>query len=325
MNGEKANSKIIFLGVISLAIIVLAILYTSSKPKEISLKKVETRPEANSVKILFVGDMMLDRNVRKVIDRRGFDAFFDGVKDLVKESDISVANLEGPFTKYPSKTMDPTSKLLQFTFDPSLATALSDFGFDVLGLANNHTLNFGNEGLESTRRYIGDAGMLYYGDPSNANEISTVIVKNGIRIGIVGFHEFSYMNFDKVFAEIEKLKPQVDFLVVTPHWGVEYQSLPTEKQRKWAMEFIDSGADAVIGSHPHVVETVEEYRGKKIYYSLGNFAFDQYFSKETMTGMGVRVEVKKRGDIIEIYYVQETFEIDGRGVRLATSTTVFNP
>ena len=167
--------------------------------------------------------------------------------------------------------------------------------------------------------------MLYYGDPNNANEIGTVIVKNGIRIGIVGFHEFSYMNFDKVFAEIEKLRPQVDFLVVTPHWGVEYQSLPTEKQRKWATEFIDSGADAVIGSHPHVIQNIEEYRGKKIYYSLGNFAFDQYFSKETMTGAGVQVVVRKKGDQIETHYVQETFEIDGNGVRLATSTSVFKP
>jgi poly-gamma-glutamate synthesis protein (capsule biosynthesis protein) len=150
-------------------------------------------------------------------------------------------------------------------------------------------------------------------------------VKNGIRIGIVGFHEFSYINFDKVLAEIEKLRSQVDFLIVTPHWGVEYQSKPTEKQRKWAREFIDSGADVVIGTHSHVMGEIEEYNGKKIYYSLGNFAFDQYFSKETMTGMGVQVELKKKGGQIETYYVQKTFEINGKGVRLATSTVVFNP
>jgi poly-gamma-glutamate synthesis protein (capsule biosynthesis protein) len=330
MNGEKANSKIIILGIASTIIVAIAIFYVSTSPKTIVLekeahKRVVLKEEISSVRILVVGDMMLDRNVRRIIDRDGFDSFFAGVKDLVEEFDISVANLEGPFTVHPSKTLNPRSTVLQFTFDPVLATELSDFGFDILGLANNHTLNFGKDGLESTRRYIGDAGMGYYGDPNNLNEISTVIDKNGVKVGFVGFHEFSYMNFDKVFAEIQNLRPQVDVLIVTPHWGIEYKNQPTDKQRKWAREFIDSGADMVIGTHPHVIQTIEEYDGKKIYYSLGNFAFDQYFSKETMTGMGVQLEVRKDGNNIEIDHAQVTFEINGRGVKLATSTTSFKP
>jgi poly-gamma-glutamate capsule biosynthesis protein CapA/YwtB (metallophosphatase superfamily) len=159
--------------------------------------------------------------------------------------------------------------------------------------------------------------MLYYGDPNNKDEISIVKVKNGIRVGIIGFHEFSYMNFDKVFVEIEKLRPEVDILIVTPHWGIEYDKTPTEKQKKWAKEFIDSGADAVVGTHSHVIGDIEEYKGKKIFYSLGNFAFDQFFSRETMTGMGLCVEVKKEGDnIVNLNYKEITFEIDRDGVRV---------
>ncbi len=94
---------------------------------------------------------MLDRNVRNKIGVIGFDAFFAGVKDLISDADIAVGNLEGPFTPYPSKTASLVDKQLTFTFDPKLAPKLADLGFDILGLANNHTLNFGQEGLNMTR------------------------------------------------------------------------------------------------------------------------------------------------------------------------------
>jgi gamma-polyglutamate biosynthesis protein CapA len=245
--------------------------------------------------IVITGDIMLDRNVRNVIDVKGFDAFFAGVHDLVSDADVAVGNLEGPFTMNPSKTSSFVSKELTFTFDPKLAPKLAELGFDVLGLANNHTLNFGQAGLDSTRTYIRAAGMQYYGDPNNADQISTIVVRNGVRIGFVGFHEFSYVGFDNVLAEIDRLRPLVDVLIVSPHWGVEYQTEPTTLMQKYARLFIDHGADAVVGAHPHVAGEIEEYMGKPIFYSLGNFAFDQYFSEETMKGMAVRLLVGKEG------------------------------
>ncbi|MEI8096917.1 MAG: CapA family protein, partial [Candidatus Moraniibacteriota bacterium] len=153
----------------------------------------------------------------------------------------------------------------------------------------------------------------------------TVITKNGIKVGFVGFHEFSYLNFDKVFAEIEKMRPQVDILIVSPHWGVEYESKPTEKQMKWAREFIDSGADAVVGSHSHVVGEDEEYNGKKIFYSLGNFAFDQYFSKRTMEGLAVYISVKKEGGKVTLSYAKIPLSISRKGVTISTSTVILLP
>lgn len=276
---------------------------------------------SDKVSVLVVGDMMLDRNVRNIINKIGFEKFFSGVKDLISGADIAVANLEGPFTPYPSLTSSLVNKTLTFTFDPKLAPKLSDLGFDILGLANNHTMNFGGQGFQMTKEHIKDSGMSYYGDPNNAEELSVIIAKNGISIGFVGFHEFTYYNFDKVMEEVDYLSAKIDVLVVTPHWGEEYQKEPTENMRKWSHEFIDRGADTVIGSHPHVVGDIEEYKGKKIFYSLGNFAFDQYFSEETMNGLAVWMDVEKdREGSILVDYTPIPIRADRNGTHIATTT-----
>lgn len=322
MNGEEIkkrnNSRLFLFILISLIIFACIIFYGFYQPYKLNLNLNNTNavPEDSSVKILFVGDIMLDRNVRNLINKNGFDKFFSGVKNLVQSSDIAVANLEGPFTPYPSITADLKNKALQFTFDPALAPALADLGFDILGLANNHSMNFGKTGLEMTRRYIGGSGMFYYGDPNNKDEISTIITKNGISVGIIGFHEFTYYNFNNIYLEIARLRPIVDILIVTPHWGIEYDKQPTEKMVEWAHQFIDSGADAVIGTHSHVVGEIEEYKGKKIYYSLGNFAFDQYFSKATMEGLAVEIEAEKINKKINFKYTDIPVRVDKEGVRV---------
>ena len=322
MNGERnSNKKIIFGGIILILISISVILYGYYQKYEIVLKNIEIQKNLeSSIEILIVGDMMLDRNVRNIIDKKGFEHFFAGVKDLVQGADIAVANLEGPFTIYPSVTASLKNKALHFTFDPALALALADLGFDILGLANNHTMNFGSDGFEMTKRFIGSSGMSYYGDPNNKDELSTIITKNGIRVGFVGFHEFTYYNFDKIFAEVARLRPEVDVLIVSPHWGPEYETQPTEKMVKWAHQFIDLGADAVIGAHPHVVGQTEDYKGKKIFYSLGNFAFDQYFSEATMNGLGVIIKVEKNKDKFDLKYKEIPIRVDREGVRVATTT-----
>lgn len=275
---------------------------------------LQSKPQLS---ILVVGDIMLDRNVRNKINTIGFDEFFKGVKDLLTEPDITVGNLEGPFTNYPSKTASLASKELVFTFDPALAPKLAEVGFDILGLANNHTMNFGREGYLSTKKYLQEAGLSYYGDPNNKDGLNVITERNGIVIGIVGFHEFTYINFDKVFAEIERIRPQVDFLIVSPHWGNEYEPQPKENMKKWAHQFIDSGADVVIGAHPHVIGDVEEYNSKKIFYSLGNFVFDQYFSKETSEGLVVKIDLEKVDDKIESNYTLTRVNIGRQGVTVS--------
>lgn len=330
MSGEINNSKRVgssspfAIAVIALIVFAAAIFYGFYRPYhlDVPLKSVEIKTEPSSAKILVVGDIMLDRNVRNLINKKGFDTFFFGVRDLIQNADIAVGNLEGAFTTYSSITADFTNKALQFTFDPALAPALADLGFDILGLANNHSMNFGSAGLEMTRRYIGSSGMFYYGDPNNKSEISTVITKNGITIGFVGFHEFTYSNFNNVFLEIARLRPLVDVLIVSPHWGIEYEPKATESQKDRAHQFIDDGADAVIGAHPHVIGETEIYKGKKIYYSLGNFAFDQYFSKETMEGLAVEIEVNKDDKKIDLNYKDIPIKVDREGTRVEMTTSV---
>lgn len=320
MNGRKIINWVIVLLVLTGALMVasqFSASFTFTSP--VAPSSASSASEKKAV-LVVVGDIMLDRNVRNKIGEIGFDAYFSGVKDLVSNADIAVANLEGPFTTSPSVTASLVSKELKFTFDPALAPKLASLGFDVLGLANNHTLNFGHQGLQTTRDYIRQADMQYYGDPENKTEISTIIEKNDIIFGFVGFHEFTYENFDKVMDEIDKVRPSVDVLVVTPHWGVEYQKEPTENMKTWAQHFIDHGADVVIGAHPHIVGDIAEYNGKKIFYSLGNFAFDQYFSEDTMKGLAIKITADKdKNGKMGLGYEVVPIRVDKTGVSVAES------
>ncbi len=318
MNGKKIiKYLIIIFATVSLAVSLAYITrdlyteYTFISPKLTPSYIDDFLSQSNTIDIAIVGDMMLDRNVRNIIDRDGFDKYFQGVRDIIENADIAIANLEGPFTTNESLTSSLINKTLQFTFDPDLAPKLHELGFDILGLANNHSMNFGKWGYDMTKEYIRKNNMLYYGDPNNNDEISVIIEKEGIKIALIGFHEFTYINFDKVLKEIERLDNEVDIIIVTPHWGIEYEKAPTEKMKKWAYDFIDSGADAVIGTHTHVIGDIEYYKYKKIYYSLGNFAFDQYFREETMKGLIVDMKVKKDYENrINIEYIDIPIRVD---------------
>ncbi len=325
MSGENNSSKSIAVAIILFLLVgIFFLLSRFSSDTSFFSPFSFIKPHAE-LSVLVVGDIMLDRNVRNKIDKDGFEKFFAGVKDAVSNADIAVGNLEGPFTTYPSITASLENKDLTFTFDPKLAPKLASLGFDILGLANNHTQNFGQEGMAMTRKYIRDAGMFYYGDPDNTVETSIITAKNSISIGFVGFHEFGYKNFDHILSEIDTLRTQTDVLIVSPHWGVEYQKEPTEKMQNWAHQFIDHGADAVIGAHPHVIGDTEEYKGKKIFYSLGNFAFDQYFSEATMNGMAVKMQIEKDdGGQIKIAYVSIPIRADKNGTAVSTSTQLFH-
>ncbi len=313
MNGNKVKNSILV--VICVAIIIIALGFRH--PFSFIYSSIPVEREIPALSLVVVGDIMLDRNVSNIINRKGFEYFFKGVQELISSADIAIGNLEGPFTSYPSRTTSLQSKELVFTFDPHLAPKLATLGFDAFGLGNNHTLNFGYEGLSMTRSYLNQAGILYYGDPSNKEEVSTIISRNGIRIALIGFHEFSYMNFENVYQEIERMRPFADIVIVTPHWGVEYKTEPTDRMVEWAHAFIDRGADAVIGAHPHIIALSEEYKGKKIYYSLGNFAFDQYFSEATMKGLALKLTITKPDQAsTTISYVEIPVRVDMEGVRV---------
>lgn len=247
-----------------------------------------------NVKIFFVGDMMFDRYIRQVSEKRGYSFAFQNVETLLKDNDLIVGNLEGPITDQASVSI--ASKMGEhdnyiFTFDPAVTNVLLKENIKLVNIGNNHISNFGSSGVESTRKYLTQSGIDYFGDPENEN--SRMIVENikGMHIAFVNYNQFVSDSEQRTIVDINKAKRlKADFIILYTHWGVEFSPEPTEKTKKMAHKFIDDGVDLIIGSHPHVIQTKEEYNGKMIYYSLGNFIFDQYFRPETQKGLAVQAE-----------------------------------
>lgn len=257
------------------------------------------RSEATYAKILLVGDLMFDRGIRYYAEKNGGNDFiFEKISDFLKNNDLVMANLEGPITANKSVsagTSPGTENNYYFTFDPSLAQTLFEHNIKLVNMGNNHILNFGTEGLAETKKYLDDAGVGYFGSPDHPRGAAIGI--KGVKIAFVSYNEFTDLdetaNRESIFEEIGKIRNHADVVIVYCHWGVEYQKNSGEFQKELARSFIDAGADLVFGSHPHVVQESEEYKNKKIYYSLGNFVFDQYFSEDVRNGLGVVVKIDK--------------------------------
>lgn len=269
----------------------------AGEPIDSNVLQEEIKPLSEPVSILFLGDMMFDRGVRVKASSIGYENIFGGATTTIKNHDLTIANLEGPITSFKSKLINSSGKAIsgfQFTFDQKVASTLKNIGIDIVSLANNHTDNFGQDGLNQTRSILSESGVMYFGSPkNNPSHTATSTCMNGICIGIIGWHEFGYANDQFIIDKINEIRPTVDYLVMYPHWGTEYALTPNKKQIRLAHQWIDAGADVIIGHHPHVVQSVEIYKDKYIFYSLGNFIFDQYFSFNTTHGIGVSAEVYK--------------------------------
>ncbi len=263
-----------------------------------------------SVTITFVGDIMLGRDVESVSKRRGgYDYPFAETVEILRDADITVGNLETPLT--PGTTVATESMV--FRADTEWAQALADAGFDIVGLANNHVPNQGSGGIQDTLDALDDAGVLYTGAGMNKLQAETpaIVTVHGMTVGFVAFNDSDVvpagyfatdtragtaaMDIAELITVVTELREQVDFLVVMMHSGTEYQTTPNQRQTEFAHAAIDSGADLVIGHHPHVIQTTEEYNGKYIYYSLGNFVFDQMWSEPTRQGLIVTFTVDHAG------------------------------
>jgi len=279
--------------------------------------KPATEIQRKPVKILFVGDMMFDRYIREAVGKYGkgdYAYVFGQIKDKLANYDLIVGNLEGPITDKNSVSVGTAmdeKKNLVFSFDPVVAKALFENNIKLVNLGNNHILNQGDDGLNQTKKYLDSAGVKYFGDTGSTEKEFFIKNIGGIKIGFVNYNYSVAGSFERAIEEIKNIRSQADIVVVYPHWGTEFKvGDPGEIIRNLAYKFIDAGADAIIGTHPHVVETNETYKGKKIYYSLGNFIFDQYFQKETMEGLGVLMTIKPD---LSMDYNELKFEMTKRG------------
>ncbi len=242
---------------------------------------------------LFFGDVMLDRQNRVLMDRKGVGFFTEKLERLFWGQDLNVVNLEGPITDKPSVSVGQpvdNPNHFRFTFNPEQAiNFLQANRINLVNIGNNHILNFHNEGLEQTKEILTKNNIGYFGDPLDLAKMSTVKNVGEQKIAFVNYNQFAGFSPEQVIEIIKTLKTKSDFVVVYPHWGQEYKLVNNERQQKLAYRFIDAGADLIIGAHPHVVQPIEIYKNKVIFYSLGNFVFDQYFSEDVKSILGVGV------------------------------------
>jgi gamma-polyglutamate biosynthesis protein CapA len=254
--------------------------------------------ENHEIKLLFVGDIMMTRSVEVKINdlNKKFIFPFLNILNYLKSFDYVIANLEGPISDKGTKVGSKYS----FRMKPEVAEALSNANINIVNLANNHIFDYSKIAFEDTLKNLEKNNINYFG---NSYE-PLIVEKEEVKIGFLGFSDFlkhlevrenkigiAVIN-DNLSEIIRKAKEKVDILIVSFHWGEEYKNLANERQRKLAKIAIDSGADLVIAHHPHVIQNIEKYKDKFIFYSLGNFIFDQNFSKETMIGGGVEVYIK---------------------------------
>ncbi len=259
----------------------------------------------HDVSLLFVGDMMFDRTVATRMKNAGssyypfgkISGFRDGTFGHV---DLLVGNLEGPVT---GKKAAPL-KSIDFSFDPFMAKVLKDEGFDAVSQANNHTLDQGRNGADESRKTLQENGLSVFGDEvrDDAEDSLTILQANGRKIALVGFNiTDNALDKDAARASIDQALIKADKTVVFIHWGNEYKDKPNADQIALAHWFIDLGADAVIGGHPHWMQGIESYDGKPIVYSLGNFIFDQDWSEETGYGLSVVLNFGDKRSSLDLY------------------------
>lgn len=241
----------------------------------------ESEPVNTSIKLSFAGDCTLGNYAGQAYDgsfnqeyaKQGKDAtyFLRNVKSIFENDDLTIVNLEGPLTTATAHI----DKQFPFSGPLEYANILTSGSVELVSLANNHSEDYYQQGMNDTKQVLDEKGVGYFG-----YETSCVKEVNGIKIGFLGYRSMSLsMNNEKgqatIKAAIDDLKNNqgANAVVVFYHWGIEREYYANSDQRQLAKFTIDSGADLVMGSHPHVVQGVEEYNGKQIVYSLGNFCF----------------------------------------------------
>lgn len=207
---------------------------------------------------------IFDEELRK--QNYDYSYFFRNVKDTFKKGDLTIANLEGPLTTSTKRA----EKEYAFKGHPSYVKILKEGGVDAVNLANNHSFDYGKEGFYETVNALKKEGIGYFG--YGYRYITEV---KGVKIGVLGYTGYDDTEWTKqeIKKDIEKLRPEVNILIVSFHWGEENKYYPNKIQRNLGHFAIDEGADLVIGHHPHVLQGIEKYKARYIAYSLGNFVF----------------------------------------------------
>jgi len=262
-------------------------------------------------KILIVGDMMFDRYIRQVGNKKGADFIFSCIDTLLKNADFVLGNLEGPITDNSSisqGTVMDSPENYNFTFPTTTAEMLFKHNIKLVSIGNNHISNYGLAGMDSTRQYLSDAGVDYFGGLENNSSIYRTEDK-GVKLSFVNYNEFGGDSVDKVAEIIATEHALGRIVIVYDHWGQEYSD-DVEQIRGIAKLFALNGADLIVGSHPHIVLPREYIGNTLVYYSLGNFIFDQYWDPKAIQGLAILIKISDQKITAEEYPV--VLNKDGR-------------
>lgn len=253
-----------------------SIFHNNSNKKDLLQKPIIT--------IVATGDILPGRSVNyKTLQYDNFNWAFEHTADLLKDADITFINLESPLVK----NCPVTNEGMVFCGDTRHVQGLTYAGVDVVNLGNNHAGNHGLLGIKETIDVLESADIKVVGALNNPKFVEV----RGTLIAFLGFDDItpqpgvSSAESEDFRREISEASEQSDITVVQIHWGSEYQSQPNQRQKDLARLAIDSGADLVIGNHPHWIQPVEIYKNKLITYAHGNFIFDQMWSEKTREGV----------------------------------------
>ncbi|MBU4351164.1 CapA family protein [Candidatus Parcubacteria bacterium] len=283
------------------------------KPRiiELAFKKTPTPEPEKQIELIFVGDIMLDRGVEYMVEKYGQNDFnfpFLNIAEDLKKADLTIANLESQISDQ-GKDM---GSIYSFRAPVKAMNGLLFSGIDIVSLANNHALDYGSQALRDSLARLIDNNIAPIGAGDEFQAFSPTIKTVGqTRIAFFAYTDqlplsarakdknfgvaiINQYNLPRIKQDISLAKQLTDIVVISLHWGVEYAAEPNDSQIALAKELVDAGADLIIGHHPHVIQRYEKYQNSYIFYSLGNFIFDQGFSDETLEGVIVKVIIKDK-------------------------------
>lgn len=294
---------------IFIALAVSALSLISCQSTSIAAPSSSEDCPSNELTIVFTGDVLLDRGVRPYAEREGVLALFAGVDSVFRHADAVVINLECPLTD----TATPVNKHFIFRADTRWATGLREAGVTHAALANNHTNDQGRLGLLSTYTHLKAAGIEPLGfGYTKAERLTPVVIEKGaaevalfnsVPLPLENWYDLenrpgvcqaSASTLAEAISNYHAAHPATKIIAVL-HWGIEFQSIPSMQQRIDAKALLQAGADVIIGHHPHVIQPVKNIDGKPVFYSLGNFVFDQ---AQQIANQAVIAHITLHGDSI---------------------------
>ena len=267
---------------------------------------------AGEIIINAVGDIMLAGRWASILKAKGYEYPFAAVKAELADGDINIANMESPIA---TGGREFTGKQFRFRAEPAVAKAVRSAGFNLVTLANNHSMDFGGEALAETLQHLKSAGIAWIGAGENLDEARKMALYTikGKKVAFLGYsltqpiEFFAGQNrpgttpgYEKIVTtDVASARRQADYVIVSFHWGKEASTTVQDYQRKAAHNAIDAGADVIIGHHPHVLQGIERYKQGLIFYSLGNFTFASKSTTADVSAL-IRLRLDDKQRIAEI-------------------------